>query len=163
MNFHLRNRFNPSMFQFALPIVVLTAAMLLAACSSNESAATPTFTPVPQVSTQASLEETISLSPGQSAEITGENLEFAFHRVFSDSRCPTGTQCVMDGTALVVMQLVGQDIESGRIETLISPGGTADILIGDYTLHLLTLEPDPPSANGVDASDYQITFNVSKN
>jgi hypothetical protein len=163
MNFHLRNRFNPSMFQFALPIVVLTAAMLLAACSSNESAATPTFTPVPQVSTQASLEETISLSPGQSAEITGENLEFAFHRVFSDSRCPTGTQCVMDGTALVVMQLVGQDIESGRIEMLISPGGTADILIGDYTLHLLTLEPDPPSANGVDASDYQITFNVSKN
>ena len=163
MNFHLRNRFNPSMFQFALPIVVLTAAMLLAACSSNESAATPTFTPVPQVSTQASLEETISLSPGQSAEITGENLEFAFHRVFSDSRCPIGSQCVMDGTALVVMQLVGQDIESGRIETLISPGGTADILIGDYTLHLLTLEPDPPSANGVDASDYQITFNVSKN
>ena len=163
MNFHLHKRFSPSMFQFALPIVVLTVAMLLAACSSNESAATPTFTPVPQVSTQASLEETISLSPGQSAEITGENLEFAFHRVSNDSRCPIGAQCGVAGTALVVMQLVEQDIESGRIEMFISPGGTADILIGDYTLHLLTLEPDPPSANGVDASDYQITFNVSKN
>ena len=163
MNFRLHKRFSASMLQFALPIVALTAAMLIAACSSNESGATPTITPVPQVSTQALLKKTITLSPGQSAKITGENLEFAFHRVFSDSRCPIGAQCVMAGTALVVMQLVEQDIESGRIEMLISPGGTADILIGDYTLHLLTLEPDPPSANGVDASDYQITFNVSKN
>ena len=163
MNFRLRKRFSASMLQFALPIVALTAAMLIAACSSNESGATPTITPVPQVSTQALLKETITLSPGQSAKITGENLEFAFHRVFSDSRCPIGDQCVTAGTALVVMQLVEQDIESGRIEMLISPGGTADIGIGDYTLHLLTLKPDPPSANGVDAGDYRITFNVSKN
>ncbi len=163
MNFRLRKRFSPSMFRFGLPIVVLTAAMLIAACSSNESDATPTFTPVPQVSTQASLEETISLSPGQSAEIAGENLEIAFHRVFSDSRCPTGTQCVTAGTATVVMQFVGQDIESGRIEMFISPGGMVEIPVGDHTLHVLRLEPDPPSANGVDASDYRITFNVSKN
>jgi len=45
----------------------------------------------------------------------------------------------------------------------ISPGGTIDIALGDYTLHVLTLEPDPPSSNGVDASDYRITFKVSKN
>jgi hypothetical protein len=90
-------------------------------------------------------------------------MELAFHRVFNDSRCPTGGQCVTAGTATVVMQLVGQDIESGRIETFISPGGTVDIAVGDHTLHLLRLEPDPPSSNGVDASDYRITFKVSKN
>lgn len=163
MNFRLRKHFSPSMFRFGLPIVVLTAAMLITACSSNESEATPTFTPVPQVSTHASLEETISLSPGQSAEIAGENMELAFHRVFSDSRCPAGAQCVTSGTATVVMQLVGQDIESGQIEMFISPGGTIDIALGDYTLHVLTLEPDPPSSNGVNASDYRITFKVSKN
>jgi hypothetical protein len=163
MNSRLRKRFSPSRFRFGLPIVVLTAIMLIAACSSNESDATPTFTPVPQVSTQASLEETISLSPGQSAEIVGENVELAFHRVSSDSRCPTGAQCVNAGTATVVMQLVEQGIDSGRIELFISPGGNAGVAIGGHTLHLLTLEPDPPSSNGVDASDYRITFNVSRN
>jgi hypothetical protein len=163
MNFRLRKRFSPLLFRFGLPIVILTAVMLIAACSSDESNATPTFTPVPQLSTQASLGETISLSPGQSAEIAGENIELAFHRVADDSRCPSGAQCVTAGTAVVVMQLVAQGFDPGQIEFIVSPGGGGEVVLGVYTLHLLALEPDPPSEDGVDAGDYRITFNVSRN
>jgi hypothetical protein len=163
MNSRFRRRFSPHLFRFGLPIVILTGVMLIAACSSDESNATPTFTPVPQVSTQASLEETILLSPGQSAEIAGENVELAFHRVANDSRCPSGAQCVTAGTAVVVMQLVGQGFDFGQIEFIVSPGGGGQVLLGIYTVNLLTLEPDPPSESGVDASDYRIAFNVSKN
>ena len=159
MTFRIPTRFSPRLIRFGLPIVILTVVMLIAARSSDESAGTPPFTPVPQLSTEASLGEAITLSPGQSAEIVGENVELAFHRVSNDSRCPAGAQCITAGTAIVTMQLVGQGFDSGRIEMLISPGGSAELVIGAHTLHLLTLEPGAPA----DAGDYQITFNVSKN
>ncbi|MFP6594592.1 MAG: hypothetical protein VB860_06405 [Dehalococcoidia bacterium] len=163
MNSRLRMRFSPVLIRIGLPIVILTAVMLIAACSSAESDATPTFTPVPQLSTEASLGESISLSPGQSAEIADEDVELAFHRVANDSRCPAGAQCVNAGTAVVVMQLISPEFDPGQIEFIVSPGGGGEILAGPYTVTLLTLDPDPPSGDGVDAGDYRITFNVSRN
>ena len=44
----------------------------------------------PGRTTTVPLGQAVSLSPGQSAEIVGENLRLTFLNVVTDSRCPTG-------------------------------------------------------------------------
>jgi|TARA_B110000263_G_scaffold239314_1_gene241423 hypothetical protein len=162
MNPRLHSRLSPALLRFGLPIVILMAVLLIAACSSDKPETPPTFTPIPVLTLRIELGEVVSLSPGQSAEISGENVELAFHRVADDSRCAEGVQCETAGSTIVVMSLAGPDFESGQIEFIIQPGGGGQVQTGPYNVELVSIAPDPPPEGGVAASDYLVTFNVTK-
>ena len=155
-------RFRPALIRLLMPGVLLAFVVLIAACSSDDSDAVPTITPIPRTAGSAALEQVVSLAPGEAVEITGESVALAFHRVANESRCPAGAQCVTAGTAIVVMSLSGSDFESGQIEFIVPPGGGGTTLAGPYTITLLSLEPDPPPQAGVGADEYRVTFSVSK-
>lgn len=163
MNFRPSSRFSPAWFRSGLPILILSAAIMIAACSSDGPEAEPTPTPIPQVIGDADLGEIITLSPGQSIAITGEPVEAAFHTVFDDSRCPAGAQCVTTGTARVSMSIRGPDFNSGQIEYLMPVSTNLATPVGPYTLKMVSLEPDPPPEGGVNTSEYRVTFSVTKN
>lgn len=162
MNPRLHSRLSPALLRFGLPIVILMAVLLIAACSSDKPETPPTFTPIPVLTLRIELGEVVSLSPGQSAEISGENVELAFHRVADDSRCAEGVQCVAAGTATVVMSLGGPDFDSGQTEFIVQPGGGGEVQAGPYIVELVSISPDPPPEAGVAAADYEVTFNVTK-
>ncbi len=163
MNLRLRKRHARTLLRFGLPVVILTAITLIAACSSDEPDAPPTVTPVPQQTTRAAPGETVTLAPGQSAEIDGENVELAFYQVVDESRCPAGAQCITAGTATVLMSLTGSDFDSGQISFFVPPGGSSTAVAGPYDVNLIALEPDPPPEGGVDEGDYRVSFSVTKN
>lgn len=150
------------MVRLVIPVAMLALAVLVATCSSDDSNAAPTVTPVPQASSTASLDDVISLATGEAVEIIGENVTLAFHRVADDFRCPAGAQCVTAGTAVVVMSLKGPDFDPGQIEFLVMPGGGGITLAGPYTVVLQSLEPDPPPKGGVEPDGYRVTLIVSK-
>ena len=155
-------RFRPAPVRSVIPVMVMVLVILIAACSSDDSDAVPTVTPVPQTLSVASLDELISLAPGEAVEINGENIVLAFHRVADDSRCPAGSQCVTAGTAVVVLSLKSPGFDPGQIEFLVPPGGGGFTLAGPYGITLQSLEPDPPPNGGVEPDGYRITIIVSK-
>ena len=136
--------------------------VLIAACSFNDSDAAPTVTPVPRAASVASLDEVVTLAPGEAVEITDEGVAFAFHRVAEESRCPAGSECETAGTAIVVMSLIQATGEANQLEFILSPGGDGIVAAGPYTVKLSSLEPDPPPKGGVDDDEYRITFTVSR-
>ena len=155
-------RFRPALVRSVMPGVIMAFMVLIAACSFNDSDAAPTVTPVPRAASVASLDEGVSLAPGEAVEITDEGVAFAFHRVAEESRCPAGAECVTAGTAIVVMSLIQATGEANQLEFIVSQGGDGIVVAGPYTVTLKSLEPDPPPKGGVDDDDYQITFTVSR-
>ncbi len=149
--------------RLGLPVLILSAVVLIAACSSDEPDVEPTASPIPQVVGESGLGETVSLGIGESTAITGENIEVAFHAVFSDSRCPAGAQCVTAGTAHITLSIQGPDFDATQVEYQLSPGLSLATPVGPYTLSLISLEPDPPPESGVSPSDYRVSFSVAKN
>lgn len=155
-------RLRPALFRSGMPGVMLAFVVLIAACSSDDSNAAPTTTPIPQAASVASLDDVVSLAPGQAVGITGEDISVAFHRVAEESRCPAGAECVTSGTAIVVMALIPAIGESIQLEFIVLPGGSGAVETGDYSIILNSLEPDPPPEGGVGADEYRVTFSVSK-
>lgn len=145
-----------------MPGVILALLVAVAACSSDDSDAVPTVTPTPRPVATASLGELVSLAPTEAVDIVGEDITVAFHRVADESRCAAGVQCVTAGSAVVVMSLVGPDIDSGQIEFIVRPGGGGITLAGPYTIMLESLEPDPPPQGEVDQGAYRASFTVSR-
>lgn len=162
MNNRVSTRFRPARSRSVIPIVILALVVLIAACSSDDSDAVSTVTPIPQTVTVAALGEAVSLAPGEAVDIADEGVALALHRVADDSRCPAGAQCITAGRAVVVMSLKGPDFDPGQIEFLVATGGGGLTLAGPYTITLQSLEPDPPPEGGVDSGGYRVTVTVSK-
>lgn len=91
-----------------------------------------------------------------------DGIQVQFIEVVSDSRCAEGLTCVTAGKADVKF---GISVDSGPVEEVIletPPGADVKYKTGDYTVHLLSLQPDPPSQNGVAQGDYKANLSISK-
>ena len=62
-------------------------------------------TDVPPPLIEIALGQEFTLKQGQTALISGENLQIAFGGVKSDSRCPADVQCFWEGDAEVVLNV----------------------------------------------------------
>jgi hypothetical protein len=143
-------------------VLAVLCAASLAACSQDATA--PVQAPqVPSASASAnvSLDQPFELRVGRSATVAGEGLTVSFQAVPSDSRCPTGVQCVWAGNAVVQVVLSKDGKAFGaELNTTLEPT-SVDYL--NYNVALVSLTPYPTANGGaISQSQYRATFVVTK-
>ncbi len=139
-----------------LPGTVLAIAALLAlvlslgtACRSSD--------------VTARLGEEISLSIGETAAISGEDLTIAFRGVPEDSRCARDVTCVWAGQARCAVDVT----TSGETTSLdlIQPGLTDDPVAVEHGGYVFTFSVDPyPEKAGLQIApgDYVLRLTVTR-
>ena len=140
---------------------VLFAICILPACQT----ATPS-TPGP-----AALNTEITLSPGQSAEVTGTDLTITFDSIISDERCPSKTECAASGPVTVSLSIQQGDGEptdftlqtftdmDGRSPNVQFEGVTNRAELGDYAIQIASVMPYPQNLDTkIEASEYRVAL-----
>ena len=142
-------------------LAVLFAAGLTACSQDATAPVQATGAPLAAAATNVSLDQPFVLRVGQSATVAGEGLTVSFQGVPSDSRCPTGVQCVWAGNAVVQVVLSKDGKAFGaELNTTLEPK-SVDYL--NYNVALVSLDPYPSSKGGaISQSQYRATFVVTK-
>jgi len=132
-------------------IGLLTVSVLLAASGLSCS----------QGKIQATLGQEFTLPVGRTAEISEEGLTLEFREVESDSRCPSGAECVQAGEAKCQVRVKYQGTYSDIV--MVYPGADKPIFgsLGDFEVSA-SLEPYPEVGKEIDASEYRLVMTVSK-
>ncbi len=107
---------------------------------------------------EAALGEQFALPIGQTVNITGEDLSIRFDAVTSDSRCPTGVECVWAGEAKCRMVIKYQDAET---EVIFTQNGSSisQEEFQDY-LFSFQLGPYPQAGQEIEDSAYVLVMMV---
>ena len=139
------------------------AMVALAACDGKDITAPVEAPDAPLAagSSNVQLGQQFELRVGGSATVSGENLTVSFQGVPSDSRCPTGVQCVWAGNAVVQVVLSQGGKAAGlELNTNLEPK-TGTYL--NYEIELVSLAPYPSAKGGaISQSQYRATFVVRK-
>lgn len=131
----------------------LTPLLFLAACASGGG--NPPAAPTPAV------EEEFTLSPGETATVSGTSVRLTFDRVSEDSRCPTDVNCIWEGDAVVVLKIKVEAEEATReVHTQGGASRSRSARAGNYLVTLVRLEPAPRSTGAIEASAYRATLLV---
>jgi hypothetical protein len=112
-----------------------------------------------EVRFNANLAEQFSLPIGQTVDIVSQNLSIKFDAVTSDSRCPTGAQCISAGEATCRMIISYQEEETEFIFTQ-SGSGISQAKFQNYTINF-QLQPYPQVDQEIDDSDYVLVMTVA--
>src|SRR5215212_10020209 len=88
------------------------------------------------------LDETFVLRAGESARIEGERLELTFDAVVSDSRCPKGAQCIVEGDAIVRITVVKASAGTSH-DLHTSERASQEATVDGFAVRLLRLDPYP--------------------
>ncbi len=111
---------------------------------------------------KADLGQEFSLSIGQSAQISGENLLIKFKEVVEDSRCPEGATCIWEGRVSAIVEIT----ENGSPYQIVltQPGLTDEYAEETYKEYRLTIkvEPYPEVGKEIASADYRLLLTVSK-
>lgn len=149
-------------------LIPLLGAALAACGGAASSAPPPSPTPaVPAVgaaATVGNLSVTVgqqfNLHVGQSAMIGGASSVVLFKGVGSDSRCPSGTQCVQAGNAEADFTVTTNG-NSANV-ALNTNSDPKEAMLGENHLRLVSLAPLPGAGGMVDPSAYVATVCVCR-
>ncbi len=117
------------------------------------------------------LSQQFSLKMNQSAYFQQERLLVRFLGVNSDSRCPTGVQCIWAGNVNISLELrEGTDADtSGAISDIsmvMDAGGEPTVKVANsfgnesYAIKLVAVNPYPQMNQTKDERDYSVTLQV---
>ncbi len=111
---------------------------------------------------EVDLGQEFSLAIGQSAIISGENLEIKFKEVVEDSRCPEGATCVWAGRVSVIVEITENGAPYQMVLT--HPGLTDEDAGETYKEYRLTfkVEPYPELGKEIATNEYRLLLTVSK-
>ena len=112
-------------------------------------------TPLQEEPVQVELDSEFVLVAGQAALFNEAELEINFWDVKEDSRCPIDVVCIQAGQAVVEVRGMDQGHELGSLR-LATEAPENIVLIGDYELKLLQVDPSPVSTQKLDITDYRI-------
>ena len=110
--------------------------------------------------TVAMLDKPFKLAPGRSTTIEAERLQIGFERVVSDSRCPRGAQCIVEGEAIVRVWLQKAPAARENRDLTTTPTATSAVYSG-YRVNLEALDPVPTTDHAIKPSEYAATLVVS--
>ena len=112
------------------------------------------------------LGQEFTLSGGQEATISGENLHLRFTDVLEDSRCPTEVECFWTGQARIVVAVepAGRAATTADFNTNPAPGQNVQTVeVDGYTIELKSLNPYPRTPDdGIALAAYKATLLVRK-
>ena len=125
---------------------------LLAALAASEDAARPR---------SVHLDDSFSLHAGESAKVDSEKLEIRFEGVVSDSRCPKGAQCIVEGDATVRITVKKASAKTSY-ELHTSERAAQEASHDGLTIRLVRLDPYPVEGKAIDGRDYEATLLVTR-
>jgi hypothetical protein len=102
---------------------------------------------------------------GRTLTFRGEVLRLRFVKVTSDSRCPTGVECVWAGNAEVLIEVSAGGARGKRtlsLNTNAGQGRAAEDTYRRYTVKLVGLSPYPQSGRKIRPGEYTAILLVSK-
>jgi hypothetical protein len=111
---------------------------------------------------RGSFGEPVTLAIGQEVAYAGEPLRITFVEVISDSRCPSGAQCVWQGEAACRLSISFQG--AGNTMMVTQPGLTetpARANFADYTIDFC-LRPYPQVGQQIKRGNYRLVLTVGK-
>lgn len=125
-------------------------------------------------SVAGSVNEEISLGPGQSVAVTGTNLTVTFHSVVSDERCPSEIECAASGPVTVSLSVQEGDKsptdftlqtfteQNGRSPNVQFEGVTNRTQVGEFVIQIISVTPYPENlTTRIEPSEYRIGLLVS--
>lgn len=129
-------------------ILILGLATGLTACARQPASVT------------AELDKAFILEPGQTAVLNSDDLTVKFVKIVSDSRCPTGVQCIWAGEVSSLIEISYQNQKKEMVLKLLGSGEGND-LFTDYKISF-TVEPYPEYGKELKAEDYRLHLTISK-
>ncbi len=93
------------------------------------------------------------------AALTADDIRIRFDTVRSDSRCPSGAQCIWAGEAVVAVTLSRGETSAGRELTI--PGERSSTTFETVTVTFQGLQPYPGTGRNTQPGDYVATFVVT--
>jgi hypothetical protein len=111
---------------------------------------------------QARLNEEFSLSMGQRALITEENLVIRFEEVIEDSRCPREVTCIWAGRVTCMVEITQASVSFHM--ALTEPGLSDEYTTESYEGYELAFHvtPYPEAGNKISPDEYRLHLIVSK-
>jgi hypothetical protein len=110
----------------------------------------------------APLGTAFQLRPGESATITGEQLDVRFDRVTGDSRCPRGAQCIRAGDVRIAVTVQKSGGASAILELMTPSPRPAGATYQQYRIELAAVEPVPEVGRQVRPEEYVATLLVRR-
>lgn len=103
-----------------------------------------------------------TLSIGQSAVISSENITIKFADVTSDSRCPQNVTCIRAGEVSCTVEITRPGVSLLKLE-LTQPGLTSQLSTQGFDGHTIAfrVEPYPTAGKTIARSDYQLVMTVT--
>ena len=98
-----------------------------------------------------------TVTTGIDGQATGLNVTVNPRQVVSDSRCPTGVQCIWAGTVTVRTALSTEVANGEHVMTLGQPQ-----VFGDYDVTLTAVTPDKSAGQEIPVSSYRLTYEIKK-
>ena len=95
-----------------------------------------------------------TISVGETKLISG--VKITVNSIVSDSRCPSGVQCIQAGWVAASVTLKSDTDK----ETIEMRSGTAPKAFDSFKVSLIKIEPQKTSAREIPAQEYQLTFRV---
>ncbi|MGX9726510.1 MAG: hypothetical protein ACTFAK_04055 [Candidatus Electronema sp. VV] len=102
--------------------------------------------------------KSIEINYGGTAE--EGDLSIQFSSVSSDSRCPTGVQCVWAGNAEIVLELSGDGNHAAALNT--NPQFPQSYRTSEHVVTLKELKPYPEAGQTIAVNDYVAVVTVEK-
>lgn len=111
-----------------------------------------------EITAPGSLDEQVTLGPGQQASVAG--LSVRFEGVTGDSRCPADALCIQGGDAVV--RVTAAQGFGARIEYELHTGDMKPVTHRDVTITLVQLAPYPFSSHPIDPNEYRVTLRITR-
>ncbi|MGE5232029.1 MAG: hypothetical protein ACM3NS_09825 [Deltaproteobacteria bacterium] len=103
---------------------------------------------------------TVTLAPGERAQLVGSDFVVTFEKVVRDDRCPVGVFCIHFGDARVAFRAAGAGVDTTVV--LSTADTAASAMIGAYRIELEALAPFKQQEADIPAAAYRATVKVSR-
>jgi hypothetical protein len=111
--------------------------------------------------TKAQLNEEFRIKVGQ--QVTIKKLSIKFSAVNSESRCPTGVQCIWAGNAAIAVEIAKKNKKPVPATLNTNTGVQPNELdYKGYKIKLVGLNPYPKINETIDEKDYEVTLIVTR-
>lgn len=110
----------------------------------------------------SALGQEFTLTPGDSAMLTGENLTITFEEIIEDSRCPKNVTCIWEGRVSAMLTV---EKNGNRGQTVLTaPGLTSGPFALKYEEYTLTFQvnPYPEAGKTINKGDYKLVLTVAR-
>lgn len=133
--------------RFCVLLCLFLIAVLLPGCSA----------------VKASLDSPFTLSVGQNARIETESMIIKFIGVTSDSRCPTGVQCIQAGSVTCEVEITRNGTsKSSMLTQPTRSGGTDGNAYENYLFENIEVSPYPVAGKQIAKNEYKLSFTCHK-